>query len=258
MKKEFLIFLTTFICSYLSAEVKNYKNDVKGYNVSVEIEPVEQILEQSDIDEYARQLFTWCETLGKDTKVLENLPDIIEWGINERLAEISLEIGKTYISQIQFDNNYEDNFSTFGIVLFTLTSKNPIELKTETIITVQVPIDESNETASIEISQNNYENKKLGYKGNASANFIGENLSTEELDDLKEFVYSFASKNGQVRIIKKFTKEQEWLIYQALNKYKIKNDETYTVLFDVAPKSFPATFSPIISITLWRMLSRST
>lgn len=248
MKKKFFIILITLLCSYINAEVRNYKDENKGYNVFIEIDPIGQNLKQSDIDEYSHQLFTWSETLGKDAKILENLSDILEWGINEALAEISLEIGTTYISQIRFDNNQNDIFFTHAIVLFTIKSKNPRQLKIETIIIVQVTIDELKETSSVETSENNYENKSLGYKGSAFADFIGNNLSTEELDNLNEFVYSFASKNGQVRAVKKFTKEQEWLVNQALNKYELKKDETYTVLFSVMPKSFPTTFSKIISI----------
>ena len=242
-----LIFLVIF-SSYLYAEPQIYRNEEKGYDILVDIAPVGQNWKQSDIDSYTNQLFTWSETLGTDVKILETLPDTLEWGINKRLSEISVQKNTTYFSRILFDYNYENDTCTHGTVLFTITSDFPLKIKIETIITVRVYMDETEENDTIETSNDTYESKKLGYKGSASADFIGINLSAKKLEDLNDKIYSFASANAQVRKVKKFTKEQEWLLYQALNKYELKKNETYIVSIAVYPKSLPATFSAIIAI----------
>ncbi len=257
MKKFFFIILISLLGSYLHAELRNYKNEDKGYDVYIETESVGQNLEQSDIEDYVHQLFTWSESLGNDTKVLDSLPDVLKWGINEDLSEISVETNTTYISRILFDTNYEDGSFTHGTVLFTITSDNPPKIKVETIITVRVFVDKPEPTNTTETSQNVYEDKNFGYNGQAMAEFIGINLSASELDELNKKAYSFASTNAQVKKIRKFTEEQEWLLYQALKKYDLKKNETYIASIVAFPKSFPATFSPIIAIVTITEISES-
>ena len=250
MKKKINIFFIVFftVLYSLNAEAKTYTNEDKGYSVFVDISLVGENLEQESINDYSNELFDWSASLGKEVEILQTIPEKVNWGINKGISEFNIKKNETYLARIMYDIDSSTNNFKHVIVLFTLKSNRINDKKIETIIKVIASLDNTESNTSPDNSSDEYENKELGYKGSAQANYLGINLTKNEIKNYENKIYEFVNRNSTAKTVNNFTKEEEWLINQALNKYSFKENESYIISVVPFPKSMPAPFIAITAI----------
>lgn len=249
---QFVFFIFYLCICSLNAEIQMLQNEEKNYNVSIEIESIGVDLNPESLKDYANELLSWSNEIGKNTRILTTLPDEVDWAIKQQLFEYDKQNNETFIARITYDFIFKLNrLNSFkhNVVVFTFSSDDLDKIKIETSIEVDVLLDNPEEN-TIETSEGEYENKTLGYKGSSIAYYVGIDLNDNQLENLNTKIYEMASDNGIVRKITKFTKEQEWLVSQSLKKYQLKKGETYIVSVVVYPKSSPTTFTAVICFVI--------
>ena len=139
------------------------------------------------------------------------------------------------------------------VTIVNSNSKKNIAYKIDKIIETNAELDLPNNNDTVEEKEDIYSSASLGYKGYAKANFYGIDLDEGQKTYLINALEDFSSQEKyKSQIIKKLSKEQDWLLNLALNKYTLKKNETYWVDIIVFPKSYPAEFkvlSMLLTIT---------
>lgn len=239
------IFLLCTLAS-IHAEAKTYKDEEKGYNVTVEIALIGENMSTEAIKNYNQTLFDWCNELGKNTKIIKKFSNEVVWGIKKGLSEYNFKKGESYFVRVFASS--EHNLDLYPLVVAFITINDKKSYKVETIIETYVDLTPDDNT-TVEEAGDNFSNAALGYKGSAKMDYIGVNLSDEQMTNIANSYYDFANKdNFSGQKIGKLTKEQEWLLNEALNKYNLKQNEVYAGYIGVEPKTFPAPFTIILVI----------
>lgn len=247
MRKNYIAAVLIFLFAIVSihAEAKTYIDEEKGYNVTVEVELVAENMSPENIKAYSKTLFDWCNEIAKDARIIKKLPNDVVWGLKRGLARYDLKKGETYFARVA--SLSLDNLEKCPIVVVLLTINDKKSYKVETIIESFIELDVGNKT--VEEEDGKFSNAALGYKGSAKMDYVGVNLSDEQMKYIANSYYDFANKdNFSGRTIGKLTKEQSWLLIQALNKYNLKKNEVYTGHIQVEPKSYPAPFTVVLVI----------
>lgn len=255
MRKNYIAAVLIFLCAIVSihAEAKTYIDEEKGYNVSVEIALVGENMSTEAINKYNQYLFDLSNEIGKNAKIIKKFSNDVVWGIKKGLSEYDYKKGESYFVRVLSisENNLSNlkKFDTYQIpmIVALITINDNKSYKVETIIETFIELDIDNKT--VEEADGKFSNAELGYKGIAKMDYVGVNLSEEDITAIANLYYDFANKdNFSGRKIGKLTKEQLWLLNQALNKYNLKPNEVYDGYVNVEPKSFPAKFSVVLVI----------
>lgn len=92
-----------------------------------------------------------------------------------------------------------------------------------------------------------FSNDELGYDVLAEVNYVGINLSEEEIEEYDSIVFNWCNEIGHdARRIQKLSKEMEWGLNQSLSEYELKEGEVYGVRIVPISKQHSDTSSFVI------------
>lgn len=254
MKKFYIFILLFILVNFAFAERKTYIDDEKGYNVITEINYVGSNISKEDMEEYRNTLYNWNNEIGISTKKTKRITKEVDWGLKKALAEIKAENGQTYVVRITPVPN--ENKSTFYFITALITVNNN-KYEFWDVFETFVKLENKNEIEKNQ-EENIYSNAKLGYKGRASASKAGENLSKDDINKIKSEMFNFSAKNSKAMLeIKELSKEENWLLHQALNKHSLKKGETYiaTIIPEIKSDN-TRTYAVIIVLTITNVDSK--
>ena len=122
MRKNYIVAVFIFLLCTLasiSAEAKTYKDEAKGYNVTVEIALIGENMSAEAIRKYNQTLFDWCNEVGKNTRVIKKLPNDVVWGIKKGLSEYDFKKGESYF--VRVFGSSEHNLDLYPLIVTFIT-----------------------------------------------------------------------------------------------------------------------------------------
>lgn len=262
------------LVNLLFSEQKTFIDKEKGYNVITEANCIGSNLSEDGINEYRTTLYNWNMDTGVSTKKVQRITREVDWGMKLALAEAKAGNGQTFVVRITpvpaderatiyyvtalitvNDSKYEfwDVYET----VMNLDGTSAVAQKPENQKPAGKQAANSQPTGQQPDSGVFYD-QKTGYKGRATATKAGANLSKEAVSKLKAEMLNFSKKGGAEPVeVQRFTKEENWLLQQALKKHKLVKGETYIVTIIPEPKTYPSKFSAtVVVLTITAVDSR--
>lgn len=243
-----VLFFLFISLNFLSAEQKTYINKEKGYNVIAEVNFVGANIPNDKIEEYRATLADWNADTGLSTKKVQKISKEVSWGLKKALADVKAKNGQTYV--IRITPVPEDSKPVFYFITALITVKNN-KYEFWDVYETYVSFENQAETDSHEDGV--YSSPDLGYKGRASATLAGKNLTKESIENVKNQMLDISKKNGRTSVeMQNLTKEENWLLNQALIRHNLSKGETYIVSIIPEPKNYQAeiyTLTVILTIT---------
>ena len=262
MKKMPAICFFSVLAVLVFAEKKTYIDKEKGYNVIVETNYIGTNLPEDGINEYRTTLYNWNKETGVSTKKVQRITREVDWGMRKALAESKAVNGQTFVIRVTpvpakekptvsyvtalitvNDSKYEfwDVYET----VYNLDGTPGVSAATAPKAQAAAPAAKA-QASPAQKADDVFYDPNLGYKGRATATKAGANLSKEAVAKLKAEMLAFAKKGGSEPVeVPRFTKEESWLLQQALKKYKLAVGETYIATVIPEPKQSAASFSSI-------------
>ncbi|MBR4823666.1 MAG: hypothetical protein IKZ86_02605 [Spirochaetaceae bacterium] len=255
MKKMLALCFFSVFAVLVFAEKKTYIDKAKGYNVIVETNYIGTNLPDEGINEYRATLYNWNKETGVSTKKVQRITREVDWGMRKALAESNAGNGQTFVIRVTPVPAEEKSTVSYVTALITVNdSKYEFWDVYETVFSLDGTPGASAATAPKAKAQAAPAQKQdgvfyepnLGYKGRATATKAGANLSKEAVSKLKAEMLAFAKKGGSEPVeVQRFTKEESWLLQQALKKHKLAVGDTFIVTVIPEPKQGSSSFSTI-------------
>ena len=259
MKKMLSLCFFSVFAVLVFAEKKTYIDKAKGYNVIVETNYIGTNLPDEGINEYRATLYNWNKETGVSTKKVQRITREVDWGMRKALAESNAGNGQTFVIRVTPVPAEEKSTVSYVTALITVNdSKYEFWDVYETVFnldgTPAAPVAQAGtpkvqaatQTAPAQKTDGVFYEPNLGYKGRATATKAGANLSKEALSKLKTEMLAFAKKGGSEPVeVQRFTKEESWLLQQALKKHKLAVGDTFIVTVIPEPKQGASSFSTI-------------
>lgn len=247
MKKklvQFAFFLFLAV-PFLHAATKKYTDNENGYEVYMEVSFVGRNISQEDLLAYSSQISTWCDEIGHDTRKILKLTKELDWGLKKALADYELKQGETYIVRMVSAHEIHGVSFRFITALLTITDCNeetPFEFVDIYETYAELEDNKFNNSTDDGADNHSYSDSALGFKGEATAQYAGTDLSTKEFDNIAKTVFDYSDSEGSATVdVKTLTEEQKWLLKQALSKYNMKENETY--IASIIPESIQSQVS---------------
>ena len=259
MKKMLALCFFSVFAVLVFAEKKTYIDKAKGYNVIVETNYIGTNLPDEGINEYRATLYNWNKETGVSTKKVQRITREVDWGMRKALAESNVGNGQTFVIRVTPVPAEEKSTVSYVTALITVNdSKYEFWDVYETVFNLDgtpgapaaqagAPAAQSATPKAPAQKQNGvFYEPNLGYKGRATATKAGANLSKEAVSKLKAEMLAFAKKGGSEPVeVQRFTKEESWLLQQALKKHKLAVGDTFIVTVIPEPKQGASSFSTI-------------
>ncbi|MBO4438315.1 MAG: hypothetical protein J5798_03105 [Spirochaetaceae bacterium] len=257
MKKMLTLCFFSVFAVLVFAEKKTYIDKAKGYNVIVETNYIGTNLPDEGINEYRATLYNWNKETGVSTKKVQRITREVDWGMRKALAESNVGNGQTFVIRVTPVPAEEKSTVSYVTALITVNdSKYEFWDVYETVFNLDGTPGASAATAPkaqaatpaapTQKTDGVFYEPNLGYKGRATATKAGANLSKEAVSKLKAEMLAFAKKGGSEPVeVQRFTKEESWLLQQALKKHKLAVGDTFIVTVIPEPKQGASSFSTI-------------
>ena len=257
MKKMLALCFFSVFAVLVFAEKKTYIDKAKGYNVIVETNYIGTNLPDEGINEYRATLYNWNKETGVSTKKVQRITREVDWGMRKALAESNAGNGQTFVIRVTPVPAEEKSTVSYVTALITVNdSKYEFWDVYETVFSLdgkpaaKAPAEKQQEQRQTEQKADGvFYDPNLGYKGRASATKAGSNLSKEAVAKLKAEMLSFSKKGGSEPVeVQRFTKEESWLLQQALKKHKLAVGDTFIVTVIPEPKQGSSSFSSLVVV----------
>ena len=259
MKKMLSLCFFSVFAVLVFAEKKTYIDKAKGYNVIVETNYIGTNLPDEGINEYRATLYNWNKETGVSTKKVQRITREVDWGMRKALAESNAGNGQTFVIRVTPVPAEEKSTVSYVTALITVNdSKYEFWDVYETVFNLDGTPGASAAQAGAPAAQSAtpkapaqkqdgvFYEPNLGYKGRATATRAGANLSKDAVSKLKAEMLAFAKKGGSEPVeVQRFTKEESWLLQQALKKHKLAVGDTFIVTVIPEPKQGASSFSTI-------------
>lgn len=263
MKKIAAILCFSVLAVSAFAQKKTYIDKEKGYNVIAEVSYVGANLPEDGISECRTTLYNWNMETGVSSKQVKRITREVDWGMKRALADAKAGNGQTFVVRITpvpadekatiyyvtalitvNDSKYEfwDVYET----VMNLDGTPAVAQKPEVQATAPTAKAQS---APAQKTDGVYFDQKTGYKGRATATKAGANLSKEAVAKLKAEMLSFSKKDGAEPVeVQRFTKEESWLLQQALKKHKLAVGDTFIATVIPEPKQGASGFYSLVVV----------
>ena len=257
MKKMLALCFFSVFAVLVFAEKKTYIDKAKGYNVIVETNYIGTNLPDEGINEYRATLYNWNKETGVSTKKVQRITREVDWGMRKALAESNAGNGQTFVIRVTPVPAEEKSTVSYVTALITVNdSKYEFWDVYETVFNLDgtpgasaataPKAQTATQAAPAQKQDGVFYEPNLGYKGRATATKAGANLSKEAVSKLKAEMLAFAKKGGSEPVeVQRFTKEESWLLQQALKKHKLAVGDTFIVTVIPEPKQGTSSFSTI-------------
>ena len=265
MKKMPAICFFSVLAVLVFAEKKTYIDKEKGYNVIVETNYIGTNLPEDGINEYRTTLYNWNKETGVPTKKVQRITREVDWGMRKALAESKAGNGQTFVIRVTpvpaeekptvsyvtalitvNDSKYEfwDVYET----VYNLDGTPGVSAATEPKAQAAAPAAKA-QASPAQKADGIFYDPNLGYKGRATATKAGANLSKEAVSKLKAEMLAFSKKGGSEPVeVPRFTKEESWLLQQALKKHKLAVGDTFIATVIPEPKQGDSSFSTVVVV----------
>ena len=265
MKKIAAILCFSVLAVSAFAQKKTYIDKEKGYNVIAEVSYVGANLPEDGISECRTTLYNWNMETGVSSKQVKRITREVDWGMKRALADAKAGNGQTFVVRITpvpadekatiyyvtalitvNDSKYEfwDVYET----VMNLDGTSAVAQKPENQKPAGKQTANSQPTGQQQDSSV-YFDQKTGYKGRATATKAGANLSKEAVSKLKAEMLSFSKKGGAEPVeVQRFTKEESWLLQQALKKHKLAVGDTFIATVIPEPKQGTSGFYSLVVV----------